>query len=435
MILKNTSILVLNFSEIWNRGVTKIKDLNNFDKCMTIFWLIGPFIYLIERSPADIWLTSLGLCFIYRCIRNKHWYWLNQLWVKSILIFWIVAIFSSIISPEPEFSTSRAIVWIRFPLYAIAAQVWLAREKEIRYLMLLSLLVGSLIMMCFISYEFFYPFNIADFSPKGRLTGPYGDHVPGGYFAKVCLPIFCICVSLINSKNKVLSLVCTLFVLLFFAHTIMTGERIHVLILICSAFLALLFWKPNIKKIVILFSLILSIFCIYFFSFSQQLTHRFSQSFVKSLPLNTSYDNPYWGAWRSGLQQGLETPIIGIGANGTRKTCKDLPFTNKLPGKNYCGNHPHNFYIQFFAETGLIGLFFGIGMFFFIIKTCWEARNIKEPEIFAYIAFIIPLAIFFPFQNHGNFFGQWGNLFIWIAIGLAISNNQKWYNHKLEKII
>ena len=23
---------------------------------MTFFWLIGPFIYLIERDPADLWL-------------------------------------------------------------------------------------------------------------------------------------------------------------------------------------------------------------------------------------------------------------------------------------------------------------------------------------------------------------------------------------------
>ena len=36
-------------------------------------------------------------------------------------------------------------------------------------------------------------------------------------------------------------------------------------------------------------------------------------------------------------------------------------------------------------------------------------------------SFVVPFAIFFPIQNFGNFYGQWGNLFIWFAIGFAMS--------------
>ena len=38
---------------------------------MTIFWLLGPFIYLIERDPADLWLSLIGLVFLIRCIKKK----------------------------------------------------------------------------------------------------------------------------------------------------------------------------------------------------------------------------------------------------------------------------------------------------------------------------------------------------------------------------
>ena len=61
MLLKYISIPELNFSESWDRGLKKIKNLNNFDKYMTIFWFLGPFIYLIERSPADLWLSLIGI--------------------------------------------------------------------------------------------------------------------------------------------------------------------------------------------------------------------------------------------------------------------------------------------------------------------------------------------------------------------------------------
>ncbi len=35
-------------------------------------------------------------------------------------------------------------------------------------------------------------------------------------------------------------------------------------------------------------------------------------SFLNSIPItNTSDNNPYWGAWRGGIQQGLLNPIKG----------------------------------------------------------------------------------------------------------------------------
>ena len=60
-----------------------------------------------------------------------------------------------------------------FPLYAAAAQVWLAKDRDIRVMMFLSILIGMLIM-CFIL--------IAEtlIEPKNRLSWPYGDLVPGG---------------------------------------------------------------------------------------------------------------------------------------------------------------------------------------------------------------------------------------------------------------
>ena len=40
------------------------------------------------------------------------------------------------------------------------------------------------------------------------------------------------------------------------------------------------------------------------------------------------------------------------------------------------------------------------------------------------ISYIVPLALFFPIQHYGSFFGQWGNLFIWFSIGFALSQIQ-----------
>ena len=73
MILKYFSIPELDFYSSWEKGWSKIKGLSKFDKYMTIFWFMGPFIYLIERDPADIWLTTFSITFLVRCFYKKEW--------------------------------------------------------------------------------------------------------------------------------------------------------------------------------------------------------------------------------------------------------------------------------------------------------------------------------------------------------------------------
>ena len=72
MIFKYISFPELNFSKSWEDGSNKIKGLSSFEKVMTIFWLLGPFIYLIERDPADLWLSIISMIFLLRCIKKKR---------------------------------------------------------------------------------------------------------------------------------------------------------------------------------------------------------------------------------------------------------------------------------------------------------------------------------------------------------------------------
>ena len=79
----------------------------------------------------------------------------------------------------------------------------------------------------------------------------------------------------------------------------------------------------------------------------------------------------------------------------TRLTCKHL-ISEKvewLPGSNYCGNHPHNYYIQLFAETGFVGLLSGFVMFLGIMFTSYSSRKTNKCPM-AYLYFVIPLIIF-----------------------------------------
>ena len=47
---------------------TALAGLPKWEKPFHIFWLLGPFILLIERSPADAWLSILALAFAVRSL-------------------------------------------------------------------------------------------------------------------------------------------------------------------------------------------------------------------------------------------------------------------------------------------------------------------------------------------------------------------------------
>ena len=425
ILLNFISIPELDFSKGYSRGIEKIKKLSKFDRYMTIFWLLGPFIYLIERDPADLWITLIGVIFLIRCFIKKDWDWVSQLWFKLAIALWIFGLFSGLTSPDPFFSFAQGFVWIRFPMYVAAAQVWLAKDRDLRIMMFLSIMTGMLIMCAILIAE-------TILEPKERLSWPYGDLVPGGYIAKVSLPVFCVLVAIaVSYKNKA-GIFSGLIGLLSITVSVLTGERGNFLIRACGGMLAGLVFKTKFLLYALLLTVEISAVLIIAYS-RPDLSNRFGKHFVEHIPLvNTSSSNPYWGSWRGGIQQGFLTPIKGIGPSGTRKTCINLEpnIPSWLPGKNYCGNHPHNFYVQLFAETGIIGLTIGFLMFMSLISTCYKARKENLNCPMSSTAFIVPLAFFFPLQQFGSFYGQWGNLFTWFAIGFAVSQYQGWRKTK-----
>ena len=60
-------------------------------------------------------------------------------WFILALLLWIIGILSSIFGPYTILTIKDSVTWIRSPLYAVAAQVWLGRDKDIRMIMFLSI--------------------------------------------------------------------------------------------------------------------------------------------------------------------------------------------------------------------------------------------------------------------------------------------------------
>ena len=168
-------------------GKKALMELQFTDRVFHVFWLLGPFILLIERTPADTFISILALAFIIRIAKRRDFFCFKQFWVRAIFAFWAVCLFSAVLSSNSVYAFGEAFVWIRFPLFAMAVVFWLSRDKRIFYLMLLSAALGFLIMCGILTAEIIHNGEIGR-----RLTWPFGDKVSGNYLTKVGLPIMVI---------------------------------------------------------------------------------------------------------------------------------------------------------------------------------------------------------------------------------------------------
>ena len=392
-----------------------IAELPKWERGFHVFWLLGPFILLIERSPADLWISLLALTFVIRSIIKGDGVWLKPFWVKAGFAFWIWCIIAGAVSDFPVYSVGEAIVWFRFPLFAMATSFWLARDKRLLYTMLISTALGLLVMCGILTAEI-----MVVGQQGGRLSWPYGDLVPGNYVAKVGLPAFTIMVALAVSVNGRVAALLGIIALFTMAISVMTGERINFLIHACAGMLAGLVWKPKWVRYLGLVALEVTAVAM-IFSALPGVASRYMDQFIAGAT------NPKESVWlktiNGGWQLAQDNLMLGIGTGNYRLVSYEGildKYENVRPDV-----HPHNFYVQMLLETGLIGLILGVVFLWSIIWLCFMASLKNRENVFVATAWIIPFGLFWPIATTADFFGQWNNIFMWSAVALAISGNYK----------
>jgi len=195
-------------------------ELPAFERGLHILWVLGSFILLIERSPADVWLTVLSLAFVVRAFIRRDGTFLKNFWVRAAFAFWAVCLISAAVSGDPTYALGEAVGWIKFPLFAMATTFWLGRDRRLLYAMRLATALGLLIMSGILTAEI-----IIEGQKSGRLTWPHGYLVPANYLAKADLPAFTIMVALAVAVDGRIAELTGILALVTMFLSVMIGKR------------------------------------------------------------------------------------------------------------------------------------------------------------------------------------------------------------------
>ena len=114
--------------------------------------------------------------------------------------------------------------------------------------------------------------------------------------------------------------------------------------------------------------------------------------------------------FRTALNMFKEKPIVGHGPKMFRELCKNEKYSS---GEYPCNTHPHNFYIQLLAETGIIGFLFLFSGFIYVIYCSIrqimtiilnQKRYLTDYQVCLLAGILVTV---WPISPNGYFFNNW----------------------------
>ena len=140
-------------------------------------------------------------------------------------------------------------------------------------------------------------------------------------------------------------------------------------------------------------------------------------------------NNIYILHYKSGYAVFKNYPLFGVGNKNYRIETNNNRFTKK----NYFPDtHPHQIYLEFLSEHGIVGTVFFLSIIFFLIlkniKSCIVSKNLLQLGALSFV-----IINFLPILPSGAFFSDFNTtlFFINFSIFLACNPSSNIFNRKI----
>ena len=210
----------------------------------------------------------------------------------------------------------------------------------------------------------------------------------------------------------------------------MSGERSSFFFLNLSTIFIIILIKEYQKFRLVTF--IIAIICVLILSLnSSKLNERMfigpakDMGIVKSTKEAVIFSPQHDSLIRTAYKMFKDKPLLGHGPKMFRKICADEKYAT---GISPCMTHPHNFYVQLLAETGIVGFLFLFSSLAYVIITALrqlksiifrQKKTLSDYQVCLLAGILITV---WPLTTNGNFFNNWLMITYSLPVGFYLQS-------------
>lgn len=410
-----------------------------------VLLITGPFL-------TDFFCITLGLLFFFYNFKFNNWkefFYQNKVYVYFFLIFYIYLNLNSLFSFNPKLSFLSTLPFIRIIFFTFALGYFILKFQQIYKLFYFIFFISVFCLLIDSILQAFFNLNIFRDSTihANRISSFFGNELIMGSYISRLLPIALASAFLANLKKKYLL---NLILLIFSGILILlSGERLSFIYyfgIICIYFLV-------VKKYFIKFLILLILTSLLGVLLKPSITHRLYFDTISQVNQTKSvFSYRHTLHFKTAFEMFLDNKILGHGLKSFRYKCSDQVYEDSIQKKqnmdiqklklkagnlninyitefkNGCNTHPHNIYLEYLAELGLIGAIFIITIFFYssFKLIIYSYRNLILMEVNNVILskILILSGIFlqlFPLLTSGSYFNNWMMIIFHLSFGFYLS--------------
>ena len=413
----------------------------------------GPFL-------PDFLLSSLSIWFIYYTLKNKVFYVFKNNFFYLFIAFCLVCIFSSIRSENMLFSFESSLFYFRIGVFALLISFLIEHDRNTLRYFYYTLIITFSFLIFYAIVEYIFHLN----KHPSRISSFFGDELILGSYLSRLLPLITALFFIKPNKTNLEKYLFLIFFSLTFFSIFLSGERAALFYVILFSIIVLFFVRLNLKfyiATIATFIILLFIFISASNTTSKNLINRYKITTIFNLmnvevQFSESYkitfrakDDKNFRAkddkkqsesknkkfifftlghdtlYKTAFNMFIDKPFLGHGPKLFRVKCSEPKYA---AGNNSCMTHPHNFYFQLLAETGVVGFSFILLLFIYVMYLFLKFAYylyFKKQKIYSNYQICILACLFitiWPIIPNGNFFNNY--LMIIYSLPLGFFKNK-----------